>query len=201
MRNLVTRPDLPASLVAAAALQPLFAEHDQLREQAIGLQRAIDGLPRERREAADKDRSAGAAAIRRGSADPGDKASKAVEERAATLERRLAHLRLAMQDIVRDIERKLETDGATWAADAAMRAAEARDELAGAFAAYRAAWEAVGTFEVAARWLRTAGAAKSAPRILDVPLKTPAGVSYSLTTVLAALDGLEREEAVVEAVA
>jgi hypothetical protein len=196
MRNLNRRPELPASLAATAALAGLMTEYDSLRAQGVGIQRAIDGLRRERREAAEKDKEAGALALRNDKPDPGDKASKAVEERAATLERRFGHVSTAQRNVLADVERQLEANGADWAADATAQAERARRDVATAFEAYRAAWDRLAVLQGAARWLRTAGAAKPAPHLPAVPgLKAANGEVYSLATVLDALAWLGGEPA------
>jgi predicted component of type VI protein secretion system len=196
VRNLNRRPELADDLTAAVALAPLFTEYDNLRRQGIGLQRQIEELARAHRAAETEDRTAGAAALRAGRPDPGNRAVKALEEKSTALVRRAGHVSTARGTILRDIERELGANGVEWAAEAEAHARQARLDVAAALDTYRAAWDRLASLEVSARWLRSGGGAKPVPILADVPgLKARNGEPYHLSEVFDALAAIDTEPA------
>jgi hypothetical protein len=193
VRNvLVHRPPLRDSLTAATILGPYFAELNELSRKAIAIRHAIEGLVREEKAAAEADRTAGALAIRRGEADPGDKASKAVAEKAAVLRRKAGNIAAAQQAVAGDVEQLLKANGVGWALEAQAQASTARRDAQAVLDTFQAGRELVADLEASARWLRSAGQAKAAARPTYVPGLVRANRSpYSLAEVLAALAAID----------
>jgi hypothetical protein len=196
MRNLNRRPSLPDGLAATTALASFFAEHDDLHGQAAALQRAIEGLARDAKDAAEKDKLAAATALRAGKSDPGDGNLQAIGVKRSAATRRAAQIGDAQALVVRDIERLLEANGTAWGEEAIARASQARLDAQAALDAFRAARELVADLEASARWLRTAGQAKAGRQFGHVPgLIQRNGQPFALGEVVAALSTIDEEPA------
>jgi hypothetical protein len=200
VRNPVNqRPPLRASLAATTVLGPLFAELDGLQRKAVGLRHAIEENVREQKAAAEQDRIAGARALRQGGADPGDKLSNAVAEKATVLRRKAEHVATAQQSVVRDIEQALVANGAGWALEAQAQASKARRDAQAVLETFQAGRDLVADLEASARWLRSAGQAKAPARPTYAPgLVQRNGEPYSLDEVLAALTAIDEPAAPVD---